>query len=182
MHSALFMFVFTLILYAVAGICVYPFAESVMSLLPQFVLVALLLPLTWGIYIAYKRQLDGEEMQIGWMFDGYKKNIWITMILQQIYVFLWTLLFIIPGIVKTYSYAMVPYLLKDNPELLPEEAINKSMEMMCGKKMQLFLLDLSFIGWAILCIFTFGIGYFFLAPYVYTARAAFYENVREQEM
>ena len=104
-----------------------------------------------------------------------------TVVLVFIYTFLWSLLLIIPGIIKHYSYAMTPYILKEEPEMKNNAAIEKSMVMMDGNKMKLFMLDLSFIGWAILCIFTFGIGFLFLQPYVAISRAAFYEDLKAQQ-
>ena len=89
---------------------------------------------------------------------------------------------IIPGVIKAYSYAMTDFILKDKPEMKNNAAIEKSMAMMDGYKMKLFLLDLSFIGWFILCLFTFGIGFFFLQPYIQVAHAAFYENLKESRL
>ena len=94
---------------------------------------------------------------------------------------LWSLLLVIPGIIKSYSYAMTSFILKDEPEMKNNAAIEKSMAMMEGNKMKLFMLDLSFIGWAILCIFTLGIGLLFLQPYVAISRAAFYEDLKAQQ-
>ncbi|MBP8089023.1 MAG: DUF975 family protein, partial [Phocaeicola sp.] len=96
------------------------------------------------------------------------------------YTFLLTLLLVIPGIMKSYSYAMTLFILKDYPELQYDAAIEKSMAMMSGHKMKMFLLDLSFIGWAILCCFTLGIGFLFLAPYVEASHAAFYEDLKKE--
>lgn len=87
----------------------------------------------------------------------------------------------IPGIIKHYSYAMTDYILKDESELCNNAAIERSMAMMEGNKMKLFLLDLSFIGWAILCLFTFGIGFFVLQPYMQVSHAAFYEDLKAQQ-
>lgn len=88
------------------------------------------------------------------------------------------LLFIIPGIVKSFSYAMTPYILEENPELSANEAIDRSRAMMKGHKFDLFWLYLSFIGWILLSILTLGIGLLWLAPYMQTATAAFYEDVK----
>ena len=101
--------------------------------------------------------------------------------LQGVYVFLWALLFVIPGIIATYSYAMTSYILAENPELTASEAIDMSKEMMEGNRFRLFCLHMSFIGWAILCVFTFGIGYLWLAPYMQAAQAAFYREVSGTE-
>lgn len=97
--------------------------------------------------------------------------------LMGIYIFLWTLLFIIPGIIKGYSYAMTPYILLEHPELSANDAITRSKEMMNGHKWRLFCLHFSFIGWGILCLFTFGIGYLWLMPYMEASNAAFYRDL-----
>lgn len=99
-----------------------------------------------------------------------------TMLLVIVYAFLWTLLFIIPGIIKSLSYGLTVYILKDNPEMKNNEAIELSMKMMDGYKWKLFVLQLSFLGWALLGILTLGIGYLWLVPYVQTTIAAFYEE------
>lgn len=83
------------------------------------------------------------------------------------------------GLYKYYSYAMVPYILKDNPDIKNNKAINLSMKMMKDYKTDLFLLDLSMIGWFILSILTCGVGFFLLIPYVNTAHAHFYEEVKQ---
>lgn len=94
-----------------------------------------------------------------------------------IFTFLWTLLLIIPGIIAGFSYAMTPYILEENPNMGAYEAIMASKEMMRGNKWRLFCLDISFIGWAILCVFTCGIGLLWLIPYTSAATAAFYFEV-----
>jgi len=102
------------------------------------------------------------------------------MLLMDIYIILWTLLFIIPGIIMSFAYAMTPYILVDEPQLPIAEAITKSRRMMNGHKFDLFCLYLSFIGWFILCMLTLGIGFFWLVPYVKTAVAAFYEDLKAE--
>ena len=99
-------------------------------------------------------------------------------LLMGIFIFLWSLLLIVPGIIKAYSYAMTPYILVDRPELSVRDAIRLSGRMMSGRKLDLFCLHLSFIGWMLLCILTLGIGILFLSPYMMTAQAAFYQDVR----
>ena len=96
-----------------------------------------------------------------------------------IYTYLWSLLFFIPGVVKLYSYAMTPYLLKDEPELGANATIEKSMKMMAGNKMKLLKLDFSFIGWIFLSMLTLNIGLLWVTPYMYTARAEFYEDLKK---
>lgn len=89
-------------------------------------------------------------------------------------IFVWTLLFIVPGIVAAYRYALAPYLLAENPNLTAEEAIEKSKALMYGYKGRLFCLQFSFIGWYLLAALTGGVGWFFLAPYTKAADTAFY--------
>ncbi len=140
------------------------------------------LPLAYGLYCFFLGISRNEPVTNGNLFDGFKdfKRIFLTTLLQNIYTLLWTLLLIVPGIIKSYSYAMTPYVLKDNPELSNNAAIEESMRMMEGKKMKLFLLDLSFIGWAILSVLTLCIGFLFLIPYMYTARAHFYDDAKKE--
>ena len=108
---------------------------------------------------------------------GYWHKVW-GMFLMGVFVFLWSMLFVIPGIIKAFSYAMTPYILEEHPELTANEAIDHSRAMMKGHKFDLFWLYLSFIGWGILCIPTLGIGTFWLIPYMQTAQASFYEDVK----
>ena len=97
-----------------------------------------------------------------------------------LFTFLWALLLIVPGIIKSFSYAMTPFILIDNPELTANEAIDRSRAMMRGHKFDLFWLLLSFIGWFILCMLTLGIGFFWLIPYTYTSVAGFYKDVKAE--
>lgn len=110
-------------------------------------------------------------------FSNYWHKVW-TMLLMAILTGLWTLLFIIPGIIKAFSYAMTPFIVEENPELTANEAIHRSRMMMRGHKFDLFWLWLSFIGWGILCMLTAGIGFIWLVPYMETSQAAFYEEVK----
>ena len=109
----------------------------------------------------------------------YFRNVW-GMFLTGFFVFLWTLLLFIPGVIKSLAYSMVPYILNDYPELSASQAINLSKKMMKGHKFDLFCLLLSFIGWSILNIFTLGIGTLWLYPYAYTSMAAFYQDVKKE--
>ena len=141
-------------------------------------------PLSWGYGVLWLALARDEKVDYGMLFDGFKDylRIFLTLLLVQIYTILWMLLLIIPGLVKCYSYSMTSFILKDNPEMKYDAAINESMRMMQGHKMKLFLLDLSFIGWFFLCILTFGIGFLFLSPYVSTAHAHFYEDLKTETL
>ena len=104
--------------------------------------------------------------------DGFVLNL-----LTGIYIILWSLLLVIPGIVASYSYSMAPFLLVENPGMTPSEAITASKEMMDGHKWELFCLDFSFLGWRLLGALTFGIGALFVTPYMNAAYAAFYRQI-----
>ncbi|AEB92369.1 hypothetical protein LJP_0030c [Lactobacillus johnsonii DPC 6026] len=125
---------------------------------------------TWytGIFSAYS--------------NGRFKNSLCTLFMVNIFTALWTILFIIPGIIKGYSYAMTPYILKDKfaagqTDIGATEAITESRHLMDGHKMDLFVLDLSFIGWGLLGIITFGIGFIWIVPYYRQTKANFYRSL-----
>lgn len=139
-------------------------------------------PLQVGYYNTFKRlHREGDTGLVGNLFSqgfGNWGHIVLGQLLMGIFIFLWSLLLIVPGIIKAYSYAMTPYILVDRPELSVHDAIRLSGRMMSGRKLDLFCLHLSFIGWMLLCILTLGIGILFLSPYMMTAQAAFYQDVR----
>ena len=110
-------------------------------------------------------------------FSNYWHKVW-AMLWAYILTVLWSLLFIIPGIIKSFSYAMTPFIIEEYPERTATEAIHRSRMMMRGHKFDLFWLLLSFIGWGILNIFTLGIGTLWLVPYMETSMAAFYGEVK----
>lgn len=124
---------------------------------------------------------DAQTREICYAFDnGYKNNIKI-MFFRDLYTILWALLLVIPGIIKAYEYQMIPYILAENPGISKEEAFALSKKMMYGNKWKSFLMDLSFLGWEILDVFTLGIlGVFFLNPYEAQTEAALYEAVKNQ--
>lgn len=167
----------TLIYMAIVSVC------SVIPMVGWLIVIVVGLPISWGLCIMFLQLHESRKLpSLDTMFNGFHDmgRILGTTLLMQVYIFLWSLLLIVPGIIKTCSYAMTPYILRDHPELSYNAAIEKSMAMMQGHKMKLFLLYLSFIGWAILCMLTLGIGCLFLYPYMYTAQAAFYEDLKAQ--
>jgi len=122
-----------------------------------------------------------KDSDFGKLLSGFNRfgDVCITGILKWLYTGLWSLLFVIPGIVKSYSYAMTMYIMQDHPELSGNDAITKSRRMMDGHKFDLFILDLSFIGWYLLGALTFGIMIvFYVEPYRQVTRANFYEQLR----
>lgn len=149
------------------------------------ILTLLLLPMSWGLvtsFLVNHRGGSRDPFDISCLIEGYRDfwRIFSTYLLCEVYTFLWTLLLIIPGIIKSCSYAMTPYILKDRPDLARNEAIELSMAMMQGHKLDYFVLCLTFIGWAILSILTLGIGYFWFLPYFYSTLANFYEEVKQE--
>ena len=151
-----------------------------------FVSLFVLLPLAVGYSNSMRvlletgdNRLTNNSFSLG--FGNWLHVVW-GMILSTIYIFLWTLLLIIPGIIKSYSYALTPYILVEHPEMSANEAIEESMRLMDGHKFDLFYLQLSFIGWAILSILSLGLGFFWLIPYQMTAQAAFYRDIKNEAM
>lgn len=145
-----------------------------------FLLTFLTYPLQVG-FIKYVLNLyRGKEADIHDIFDEYKnyKVIILTSLLMTVILTCGYILFFVPGIIWTLGYAFVYYLIADGVTGSPKEILKKSKEMMNGYKMDYFLLNLSFIGWIILGIFTFGILYIWLIPYMTFAEIEFYERIR----
>ena len=103
------------------------------------------------------------------------------MFLMSLKVWLWSLLLVIPGIIMAHAYAMTPYILEEHPEIGAWEASRVSQKMMRGHKFRLFRLYLSFIGWALLCVPTLGVGFLWLVPYMQMSQAAFYSDLKAQQ-
>ena len=113
------------------------------------------------------------------VFQHYGRYLCVSL-LVMVFTLLWSLLLVVPGIVKAYAYALTPYVAHDNPGMSPMECLRQSQKMMHGYKMKLFLLDLSFIGWVLLCIVTMGIGCLWLYPYMQTTHSKFYEELKNR--
>ncbi|HDX9577475.1 TPA: DUF975 family protein [Bacillus pseudomycoides] len=156
--------------------------EARESITVDIVTALIIGPLTVGVYYLVLNAIRGTEVCIDhifrWFSDGNKFiKSFLTYLLMYVYVVLWTLLLIIPGIIKSFSYSMTYFILNDHPEYTANQAITESRRMMDGHKMDYFLLCLSFLGWFILSIFTLGIALLWLTPYFYMTSAAFYEEV-----
>ena len=120
-----------------------------------------------------------ELRELGYAFTnkGYV-NIVLTMLLRGVYTVLWFLCFIIPGIVKSYSYSMVPYILSENPMIAPSRAIEISKQMTRGHKLDMLVLDISFFGWILLGGLALGVGILFVNPYIHSTHAQLYLALR----
>ncbi len=123
---------------------------------------------------------DGIKPELGDMFSQLKNCLpaFCTSFLVGLYTFLWSLLLVIPGIIKSCAYSQAMYILAEDPSIGANEAITRSKEMMEGHKMEYFLLGLSFIGWAILGVFTLGILYIWLIPYMSATFANYYKSLK----
>ncbi|WP_028552732.1 DUF975 family protein [Paenibacillus sp. UNC451MF] len=140
-------------------------------------------PLEVGIR-KYFAQSARNEVNLNYMGFGFSKGNYVVIVKAMLWRwflnFLWYLLLIIPGIVKSYAYSMVPYLLADNPHLGTKRAVELSNRMTQGHKWRIFVLDLSFLGWYLLGTIALFIGVLFVMPYVNATQAELYLVLREQ--
>ena len=125
------------------------------------------------------KQHNRNDLQLQDLFSQFHRfgQGFAQKFLRNLYVALWSLLFVIPGIVKGYAYAMTPFIMAENPDMSASEAISASVELMDGHKGELFTLDLTFIGWSLLAALTCNIGHLALNPYINAAYAAFYKDL-----
>ncbi len=132
--------------------------------------------------LAIARREDNVKLEL--LFNGFNQfgTALALYLLQSIFVFLWSLLLVIPGIIAAISYSQAFFILADNPASGAMEAINKSQKMMYGYKWKYFCLCCRFIGWALLCCLTLGIGFLWLVPYVHVSCANFYDDVRRSHV
>ncbi|KUO61447.1 MAG: hypothetical protein APF84_09095 [Gracilibacter sp. BRH_c7a] len=148
----------------------------------MFSLIAFIVggPINYGLAAFFLKLSRNQESNFAELFSGFH-YFWKNFVLNFfiiIFTILWFLLLIIPGIIAILRYSMAYYIMNDNPELRPLEAIEMSKKMMYGHKVRLLLLWLSFIGWFLLGIITFGIGFLYALPYYNAARANFYEDIK----
>lgn len=161
------------------------------ALVGAFVLVAgiglvikifLVNPIKLGGVHFFTENIEAGPVPVGAIkagFQNYGHNF-VVLLLQDVYLTLWFLLLIVPGLIKAYSYRMVPYILAEHPEFSAAEVITRSREMMNGHKWQAFKLDLSFLGWILLGALTLGlVNVFWTAPYMESAQAALYLKLRD---
>jgi uncharacterized membrane protein len=139
-------------------------------------------PLALGYTGYFLKKSRSETVKLENLFDGFKQfgSSFLLYLLQGIFIMLWSCLLIIPGIVKSFSYSMAFYIIKDNPNIGALEAIAQSRKMMVGYKGKLFCLYLSFVGWGLLCCLSVGIGFLWLVPYISMSITNFYEELKKQ--
>lgn len=129
------------------------------------------------------KQHDGETPEFNELFSQFDRfgTGFAQAFLRKLYTLLWTLLFIVPGIIAALSYSLTPFILAEHPELTASQAIRRSKEMMDGRKMDLFILMLTFLGWSILAALTLNLGNLVLNPYKNAAMAVFYREASRPE-
>jgi uncharacterized membrane protein len=155
-----------------------PVIADMMNLLISFLFIPLTVASYW-FFLSIARWNDPKISDVFAVYKEWELSLKLigTSILVGIFTILWSLLLIIPGIIKGLSYSQVFFLLRDNPQLSALEAITESKIRMKGYKWKYFLMNLSFIGWAFIAIFTLGIGFLWLTPYISTANATFYNEL-----
>ncbi len=146
----------------------------------SLVSIAISGPLTLGLTIFWLSFSRNQNPELIKMFEGF--NTWIralkAYVLMMVYIFLWFLLLIIPGIIAAFSYSQTFYILAEDKNIGINDAIDKSKKMMEGNKWKFFCLGCRFIGWGLLCILTLGIGFFWLVPYFQVSMAKFYDDIK----
>ena len=175
------LFLIALIMGAISGV-----ASALLSLIPFGGIVAAVVitpAFALSTVRVYLNVVKGGRPAAGDAFSGFD-DFWSAFKVQffvGLFTFLWSLLFFIPGIVKSYSYSMAMYVLADNPGKPALECIKESQRMTNGYKMDLFVLQLSFIGWILLGCITFGIAYIWVGPYMSAAYANAYNSLKPVE-
>ncbi len=169
-------------------------SEYVSGWVIMFIAIIVIIFLLIRILVGYALEIGGrkyfislfgeEDSQTSLLGYGFKNrrytDILLTMLLRDIFLFGWFLLLVIPGLIKSYSYRMTTYILAENPSIGKRRAIELSREMTYGEKLDIFVLDLSFIGWYILGVLALGVGVLFVQPYYDATNAALYLKLREK--
>lgn len=147
----------------------------------SILLLAVAGPLLLGVSIFSLNISRHKEARFEQIFEGFRNygTSLAAYLLVMLFVFLWALLLIIPGIIAALSYSMTFYIIADDESIEPMEALNKSKRMMEGYKLKLFYLYLRFFGLALLCVLTLGIGFLWLIPYTYVTMAVFYDDIKD---
>lgn len=152
---------------------------TIVSLAGSLLLTA---PLSLGLVMVYLNVTYGEEPQVGTVFEPFKKCYGKSValfLLFEIFIMLWTLLLVIPGIIMTFAYSQAFFILAENPEMSPMECLKESKRIMKGRKMDLFVLYLSFIPWMLLVCITIGIAGIWVIPYMTLTFTNFYHRIKD---
>ncbi len=157
----------------VGGIQVVPMIGSIGS-------IVIAGPMALGVAMFTIKFSRKEEAKLDQIFDGFKNfgNAIGAYFLMALFILLWTILFVIPGIIAAISYSQVFYIIAEDDTIGPMDALKKSKKMMDGYKWKYFCLGLRFVGWALLCMITLGIGFLWLIPYMHVSFAKFYDDIK----
>lgn len=162
--------------YGIVTVVLYEILVSVATMLVGIGYLLFGIPLQIGEISVFDEGRKTKKFEIEKLFSGFSDGLGnrvLLSIMEMIFTFLWTLLLIVPGIIKAYSYKAAAYISYVHPEMTWNECLNKSKEVTKGHKWELFVFDLSFIGWYLLCILSFGIGFLWLLPYMRSAEVEF---------
>ena len=168
---------------AIATFLVYGIIISIFQVIPTVGSVLALFiagPMLVGVSMFSLSLSRGENARLEQIFEGFKNygTVLGAYLLMVLFIFLWMLLLIIPGIIAAIAYSQTFYILAEDDTIGSMDALKKSKEMMDGYKWKYFCLGLRFIGWALLCILTLGIGFLWLSPYIQISYAKFYEDIK----
>ena len=168
---------------AIATFLVYGIIISIFQVIPTVGSVLALFiagPMLVGVSMFSLSLSRGESARLEQIFEGFKNygTVLGAYLLMVLFIFLWMLLLIIPGIIAAIAYSQTFYILAEDDAIGSMDALKKSKEMMDGYKWKYFCLGLRFIGWALLCILTLGIGFLWLSPYIQISYAKFYEDIK----
>lgn len=175
------LFVITLIIGLISGA-----AGAILAFIPGGSLIASIIitpAFTISLLRVYQNLVQAQKPQVADAFAGFD-DFWTAFkaqLLVAVFTFLWSLLFVIPGIIKSFSYSQTMLIVAENKGISAREALNRSKAMMEGHKIDLFVLSLSFIGWGLLCGITFGIAYIWVGPYMQATMVNFYNDLKPVE-
>ncbi len=170
---------------AIGTTLLYVIIVNISQIIPAIGFVATLIiggPMAYGITKFSVLLSRGQEARLEQIFDGFenfKRNL-IAYLIVLGYTILWLLCLIVPGIIAALSYAMTFYILYDDENISPKDAIEKSKLMMDGHKLKLFYLCLRFLLWALLCVLTLGLGFLLLLPYIQITFVKFYDDIKNE--
>lgn len=159
------------------------FASLIAGIITGIGAIIIIGPMSYGLaYVYLKQSRDNSEIKLYNIFEGFKSNFVETFIIglmTSVLTFLWSLLFVIPGIIKAYAYSMSYYISIDHPDYSWKQCIDESIRIMKGHKWEKFILDLSFIGWMFVGSFCMGVGTLWVTPYINATGANFYESIKD---
>ncbi len=140
-------------------------------------------PIETGLALIFMKLSYHDNAEVGDLFVPFQNfaNTFFAGFLVTIFTFLWTLLLVVPGIVKGIAYSQTFFIMNEHPDFTGKEAIDASQGMMLGHKWEYFVLSLSFIGWFLLCIITFGLMLFYVLPYYQATMAEYYRYLKESQ-